>query len=273
MLIKLYHILFEQKEQKKPLTNFAAPEYTLVDISGYGQGLALVYAPGYLRCTRPQHVTPTEYLGMKVNDWLCAMALSFEQHGDNCNGAAEVNNVAGNPKFPAAGGTIYASMSKWLGVPLISDRHTSTSNSAKKAWAKIETSPDWERVVMDGYMTAKPPNPNNDEWKKVYYDVDGSWPNREIIPRDGPKTPHIVVDDCPAPEDADGEWDELNRILGSADGWLYKGPLDVQGMLNRGLDLMKVVEEKIGLKVSRQQKLITNVARDFFGSKYRGISG
>lgn len=263
MCIRLSTLLFEAGG----LTNYAPPEFCLLKVASF-KGLVLVHTNTLLSLIKPQKkITQTKLLDVlehKEQDWLCAMAISYETRRASCSGAMEINNVAANPKFPGAGSTIYACMSKCFRKPIISDRNSSTSDSAKKAWSRIENSPEWKKVPMDGYM--------DDPWEggKTYFDSEGSWPNRIITPRTGPKTPP-TKDDCPAPQEADGDWQELDAIMGTADAWLYIGKINTTGLLRQGQQLLEAVTAASGITLSSYH--ITELARTFFSSRYKGVSG
>lgn len=276
-MIKLYKILFEQQEQLKLLspeqmaapksafshipkivgTDYAAPAFAMVDwLDGSELGLALFHVENFREWVADGRMGSFEH-------WLCAYAGSDEQHQSDCSDAVEVNYIVRSPEFSGAGAAMYALVSNYFKSPITSDRQNSTSNSAKKAWAKIESSSEWTKVDLDNWDGEV----NNKNW----YRINGSWPNRSITSSDEPATPNDESDDCPVPKA--GTNDVVNKKLGTANAWLYNGSLDAESLISNGKDVLFEIADDYGVTREKLKHEIIRKSNTLFTKYYRGIDG
>ena len=142
--MKLYPLLFEQTEPtdepvEKPIrdTNpdrFSGSKYALINIDDRNSEYVLVNIKEFkTRLRDDRYLSPDQ--------WIAASAeLDTDNSGGRCSGASSISIMVASPLFPAAGYFMYCLMSKVAGGPITSDRSSSTSNSAKKTWARIEKS-------------------------------------------------------------------------------------------------------------------------------------
>ena len=283
-MTKLYPILFtEQQQQLKLLSpeqmkappsafnhippgqlktpaRFAPPAYAMIQFHDEGTYLAMINVDMFKRWIDSGRNRET----FPVESWLCAYCGTSEEHPSNeCSGAVEINYMVASPKYPGAGGAMYAFMSKLFGKPITSDRHTSTSNSAKKAWARIEQSGDWKQVPLDNFT-----EPDYSNRKKTYFDDEGHWPSRTITKLPGAKT-RKRSDDCSLPREADSNSDSVNGTLGSADAWLYTGALDPQPLL----DNFESAAEGTHVSAPAAKNYVRNNCQGLFSKFYKGVSG
>jgi hypothetical protein len=284
--MKLYKILFEQEEQLKLLSpeEMKAPESAFKHISVVGtvkeyrppafamidwwndreQGFALFHV-GHFRKWAAEGMLPFE-------SWICAYAGSNERHSRDCGGAVEVSYMVRSPQFPGAGAAMYALISDYYKAPITSDRQSSTSNSAKKAWAKIESSSDWTKVELDNYgdnYGASGPYGHHSGHKK-YFDIKGLWPNRLVSPTTEPKTPNNKQDDCVLPDSIPSL---INKKLGSANAWIYNGPLNAEELLSHGQEVLIAIANESGLERYQLEQEIKNKSNNLFTKYYKGIEG
>ena len=273
-MIKLYKILFEQQEQLKLLSpeqmkapesafshlktpkvskSYAAPTFAVHKWkSGSEHGFALFHVDMLRKWIESQKSFPYE-------KWLCAYASTYNEHRGDCSDAVEVNYIARSPEFPGAGSVMYALVSDYFGAPITSDRQSSTSNSAKKAWANIESSSDWTKVDLDNFKDGP-----------TWYRIDGNWPNRKVKAADEPATPDDS-DDCNLPVAADEEG--INKKLGTADAWLYKGNIDSSSLIDRGYSAISEIADETGGYITDIEKDIESLSNSLFVKYYKGISG
>lgn len=277
-MIKLYKILFEQEEQLKLLspeqmkapksafshipkiggTDYVAPAFAMVDWwDGSEQGFALFHVEKFHKWIADGMYAPFER-------WLCAYAGSNERHQSDCNGAVEVNYMVRSPEFPGAGAAMYALVSDYYKAPITSDRQSSTSNSAKKAWAKIESSSEWTKVDLDNWKEDSYDN-------KTWYRINGSWPNRSITSSDEPATPDDESDDCSIPKA--GTSDGLDRKLGTANAWMYNGSLDAESLISNGQEVLNSIADEFGGTKAELEREIKSKSSKLFTKYYRGIDG
>jgi len=288
--VKLYKILFEQEqlkllrpeEMKAPpsafnhipsnKTDFNGPEFGLFDWKdGYEMALALVHLEKY-----KQYVRSTKF-GSPTFDWICAYAGSTKRHSDDCNGAAEISYMARNPSYPGAGITMYALFSDYLAMPITSDRGSSTSNSAKQAWAKIENSSEWQKFELDNWKTYMA-GETGKAYKK-WYKFKGTWPNRSVTSTDEqgkpaeamPHTPDNDYDDCNVPKA--GTDTAVNKLLGTSDAWLYMGSLNSGELLDRGNDAIQELVADGDYAAKELQYDIKKTANKLFTKYYKGVEG
>lgn len=258
--MKLYPLLFEQTEPtdepvEKPIrdTNpdrFSGSKYALINVFG-GNEYALINIEAFKK-------RMTENNSMPLEQWLAAAAeLDTEESGGSCAGATSISIMVASPVFPAAGYFMYCLMSKVVGGPITSDRSSSTSNSAKKTWARIESSGDWKKVELD--------NHNDSD----YVDVQGTWPSRKVIKLSGPKTPPLD-DDCNLQGDSLAA---INAKLGTANAYTYTGPYSADSLLSLGQDLEEYIADETGMKPNDIDQIIQKAATKLFQTYYKGASG
>jgi len=291
-MIKLYKILLEQSEQPKLLSpeqmkappsafkhlaplhlHFAAPEYALVPwkSSGSEQALTLIHVDKFKKWLDDEE---TSY-----ESWICAYAGTTNDYrsGRECGGAVEVNCMVRSPQFPGAGSTMYALVSSFFGAPITSDRQTSTSNSAKQAWAKIENSSDWSKVELDNYTMKYDPD-LSDEYKK-WHKFTGSWPSRKVIATDvegnpeeaGPHTPNDESDDCKLPDAPTPKI--INKKLGTADAWQYNGSIDTESLISRGEEAFDEIYNESGFSETDLKSKLITYSNKLFMKYYKGEEG
>ena len=268
--MKLYPILFEQTEPtdepvEKPIrdTNpdrFSGSKYALMNVFG-GNEYALINIKAFKK-------RMTENNSMPPEEWIAATAeLDTEESGGSCAGATSISIMVASPLFPAAGYFMYCLMSKVVGGPITSDRGYSTSNSAKKTWARIESSGDWKKVELDNHGNSF----EEDEGKYVdtYFDVQGTWPSRKVIKLSGPKTP---------PEDDDCKLTgyslaAMNLKLGTANAYTYTGPYSADRLLRLGQELEEDIADETGIKSNDIDQIIQEAAGSLFRKYYKGVEG
>jgi hypothetical protein len=272
--MKLYPILFEQQlkllspeQMKAPKsafnhlaatkTNYNAPTFALATWkSGYEQAFGLFHVEKYKKHVASGFAEPVE-------SWLCAYAGTTEQHSADCSGAVEINYIARSPEWQGAGSVMYALVSKHFNAPITSDRKSSTSDSAKKAWAKIEADSNWKKVDLDNWK-------KNDDDAKDWFQFKGSWPNRTIYGSDKPATPN-EADDCRLPPTS---LHSINGVLGTADAWLYQGPLDSKQLLDHGKTVFSEIRRKYdGMSRDDLIEDISDKADQLFRKYYTGVTG
>jgi len=274
--MKLYKILFEQEQQLKLLSpeEMKAPKSAFAHIPTVGtvkeyrppafamidwwndseQGFALFHV-GHFRKWAAEGMLPFE-------SWICAYAGSNERHSRDCGGAVEVSYMVRSPQFPGAGAAMYALISDYYQKPITSDRQSSTSNSAKKAWAKIESSSDWTKVELDNY--------GDHSGHNIYFDIKGTWPNRLVSPTAEPMTPDDEQDDCVLPDSIPSF---INKKLGSANAWIYNGPLNSEEMLSHGQEVLTAIADESGITKAELEREIKNKSNKLFTKYYKGVEG
>ena len=277
-MITLSKILFEQaqtQDQNNAANNHKNPhrftrnKFSLISVDQEVNYYALVNSYSYETSmeliTKDNEPPPSK-------EWLAAFG-SFNPKiaGDslgNCAGATIAATIVASQEYPAAGYAMYALYSKISGKPITSDRNVSTTDSAKKLWAKIETSGDWEKVELDNFS----PMPDPDNFRKRiknFYDISGSWPNRKIEHRpQGAKTPDDPSDDCRLPPWLEDE-NELNKKLGTANAYTYHGPLDPNPLIQSGLELLQQINDDLDIPVNRQKKIIKLAGQEMFHDRYK----
>lgn len=290
--MKLYNILFEQQEQLKLLSpeqmkapksafehipttgtsnDYIAPTFAMVDWwDGSEQGFALIHAEFFKQWVEGGFVGSLE-------TWLCAYAGSNERHSNDCGGAVEVSYMVRSPQFPGAGAAMYALVSDYYKAPITSDRQSSTSNSAKKAWAKIEGSSDWTKVDLDNWKMKFSDKTGKDYVK--WFNFKGTWPNRSVRSTDengdpeevGPMTPDDEHDDCELPKA--GTDDGVNKKLGTANAWIYNGSLNAKELLSHGQEVLLAIADEFGMAKAELKQEIKNKSFKLFTKYYRGVEG
>lgn len=261
--MKLYPLLFEQTEPtdepvEKPIrdTNpdrFSGSKYALINIDDRNSEYVLVNIKEFkTRLRDDRYLSPDQ--------WIAASAeLDTEESGGSCAGATSISIMVASPLFPAAGYFMYCLMSKIVGGPITSDRGSSTSNSAKKTWARIESSGDWKKVELDNY---------NDS-DTYYVDVQGTWPSRKVIKLSGPKTPP-PDDDCKLKGDSLAA---INAKLGTANAYTYTGPYSAERLLNLGEKLLNDTASEIGKDTDYIHNFVQSEATKLFRKYYKGVTG
>lgn len=278
--MKLYKILFEQEEQLKLLSpeemkapksafahiptvgtvnDYTAPVFAMLHWSALSeQSFALIHAERFKQWVEGNMTGPFE-------KWLCAYAGTTERHSSDCGGAVEINYMVRSPQFPGAGGAMYALVSNYYKAPITSDRTSSTSNSAKKAWAKIESGSDWTKVELDNYSN------NGFRGDKDFYDIKGTWPNRSVSPTTEPKTPDDEQDDCVLPPPSNPV--NINKKLGTANAWIYSGPLNAEELLSHCEDVLSDLVGNTEYARSEIETEIKKKSSRMFLRYYKGIEG
>jgi len=251
--MKLYRILFN--EQNSNFTNYNPPTFALIDWrNGEDNGFALFHVENFKKWIENGKVDPFE-------SWLCAFAEINNKHDSDCSKAVEVNYMVRSPVWKGAGSAMYALVSNYFSAPITSDRKNSTSNSAKKAWANIESDSNWKKVYLDNWF-------KHDKEKKTWYQFKGSWPNRTVYKSDKPSTPD-TSDDCSLPG-ASSRQKEIDPILGTADAWIYQGSLNSQQFLHHGNEALKEIAKKNDLFESDLKDIIESFADKLFTKYYTG---
>ena len=272
--MKLYPLLFEQEQLKlfspeemkapesafkhlapsKIKTDYTSNDYGLFSWNNGGvEGFALFHINKF-----KEWIKSGEQLSWET--WICAYAGTEEKHNNNCSGAVEINYMARNPKFPGSGATMYALISSYYRSPITSDRVHSTSDSAKKAWARIESSGEWEKVELDNYSDIE------DDW----YRFKGTWPNRSVTTSDEPSTPD-KYDDCKTPRGIGS--DAVNNKLGTANAWIYHGSLNAHEISEHAEDALPEIAKETGYDRRHLESRIKSTANKLFSKYYQGIEG
>ena len=273
--MKLYNLLFEEEEQLQLFpdepkhhghypssvpSRFISPFYSLVQ-TGSSQRYALIDKQAYLS-DLSNAKGDFKLMVLSYKNWLAATISTRGFDGELCDAAKQIATSAANPKYPGAGYAAYCLMSKLHpGEPFTSDRESSTSNSAKKLWARIENSGEWTRIPLDNFSV-------NDDYDndKTYWKIKGTWPNRKVIPLSKPNT-ESEEDDCIVPGTDSAI---INRRLGSADAWIYKGSLNPQSLISNGERML--TEGNHIIDNSSQRRIISKATNRLFDNRYNGIS-
>jgi hypothetical protein len=278
--MKLYSILFEEEQLQlfpdKPehhgprLTNekgpglFSAPFFSIVAYRGWSNGYALIETSKYLEELKQANAGREVVSNYK--SWIAAMG-EVRSPRSTCKSAYQVSYLASNETYRAAGYAMYCFLSKLVGEPITSDREGSTSNSAKIAWARIETSGEWTRVFLDNYTSDGNVYDSDEDPSTTYWKVDGTWPRRKLIDLDEPAT-EDTADDCQLPGD---NGTQANQKLGSGHAWIYKGSLNPEPLLAAGSTMLSNGEDYF--LQNRQQDIISEAANKLFRERYKGVSG
>lgn len=250
-MIKLYKILFEQQEST---VNYVAPTFGLLEWKdGSEHALALFHIDNFKKWIELDRNSPFE-------KWLCSYAATYNQHKNDCSGAVEVNFMVRSPEFAGAGSVMYALVSNFFQAPITSDRQGSTSNSAKKAWAKFESSSDWTKVDLDNYG----------DRESKWYRINGAWPNRSLSLANKPATPD-ESDDCQLPYA--GTEEGINNKLGTANAWLYKGSINSGELISRANEALDEIANNLGKSRINLEDDIKIFSNKLFSKYYKGISG
>lgn len=131
-----------QQPGSSSVISYTAPNFALfVNEEGNTPDLTLVNVPALLRYLTPGNVHDP----LPLYD-IIAGYISLRDSGNECLTAMQVELVAGSPKYPGAGMTMYALASDHFSTPITSDRHMSTSKQGQQTWAKIESdTANWQR--------------------------------------------------------------------------------------------------------------------------------
>jgi hypothetical protein len=213
---------------------FKAPEYGCSFFAFEGVSMFVMFHVGKLE----EAVNTGKFEQGVWEEYLCSFAKAgklglFPENG-NCSGAFDIEHVAANPKFPGAGYVCYAATSSLLKKPITSDRKNSSSEAAKKSWARIEQSPEWKKVPLDSFTGSHPSGGANNlnSWVKI----SGNWPNRKVQMTDKPRT-KTENDDCKVPGFGTKG---VNYYLGTADAWLYIGSsIDAVSLKSNGEEALR----------------------------------
>jgi hypothetical protein len=272
--MKLYPILFEQTEPtneptavEKPIrdTNpdrFSGSKYALININDSDSEYVLVNIQAFkTRLRDDRYLSPEEWIA-------AAGEPETDSNIGSCSGATPISIMVASPLFPAAGYFMYCLMSKIVGGPITSDRGSSTSNSAKKTWARIESSGDWKKVELDNHGNSFDENEN--DWVDTYFDIHGTWPDRKLDKLEGPKTPP-EDDDCKLPKGNSSK--EINDKLGTANAYTYTGPYSAERLLNLGEKLLNDTASEIGKDTDYIHNFVQSEATKLFRKYYKGVTG
>lgn len=270
--MKLYPILFEQTEPtnepvEKPIrdTNpdrFSGSKYALINVNDSDNEYVLINIEAF------EKRMLLEDTSMLPEEWIAASAeLDTESGGGRCSGATSISIMVASPVFPAAGYFMYCLMSKVVVGPITSDRDSSTSNSAKKTWARIESSGDWKKVELDNHGHSF--DEDKGKYVDTYFDIHGTWPDRKLDKLPGPKTP-TEDDDCKLKGDSPKA---MNLKLGTANAYTYTGPYSADRLLRLGQELVEYIADEIGKDTSYIHKVIQGAATKLFHTYYKGVTG
>ena len=270
--MKLYPLLFEQTEPtdepvEKPIRDtdpdrFSGSKYALININDSNSEYVLVNIKAFkTRLRDDRYLSPEEWIA-------AAGEPETDSNIGSCSGATPVSIMVASPLFPAAGYFMYCLMSKIVGGPITSDRGSSTSNSAKKTWARIESSGDWKKVELDNHGNSFDENEN--DWVDTYFDIYGTWPDRKLDKLEGPKTPE-EDDDCKLPKGNSSK--EINDKLGTANAYTYTGPYSAERLLNLGEKLLNDTASEIGKDTDYIHNFVQIEATKLFRKYYKGITG
>ena len=262
--VKLYPILFESEKQ---IFSYTPPTFALFQIDA--TVLSLVHVPSLIK-----HIKD----GPKQSEGAMAVIagmISLRDSGDKCLTAFQVEYIAGSPKYPGAGITMYALASKHLGGPLTSDRNHSSSVAARETWAKIETDGNWKMAGtgLDNYAIVKHPLFNQIN-NKTYIDIKGKYPNRTTSwNKDNPSTPRTPeeIDDCPLPTKYGDvkDLDQIANIVGTANAYTYTGPLQPEPLIKHGQEvLQKLTGSLANPRNEDALTVITRLSEELFQLRY-----
>ena len=257
-MIKLSKILFESTD-----VSYTAPTFCLLKTKGsLGTVLALVK-------TEPFKNIFTRYNPLDISidtvEETCAAFVEVKQTEHGCMLALEVKYVASSTEYPGAGKAIYELAGEFFGQPLTSDRSHSTSDAAKKRWAKIEQDKsNWKSVGanedLDNYFY-----PVSGE--KMFVKFSGHYPNRKVKEL-GPEgqTPE-TIDDCKLPTQygLDTELDDISNNLGTAGAYEYIGPAKVGPLFEEGLKVIDNLDNPKKVSVDEVLELMTDA---LFNTRY-----
>lgn len=256
--MKLYKILFEQKGGN---ISYAPPDFALyTKQDGDETILGLLHIPSleeFLKSGKPNTTNNDIYQ-------FCAGMVVCRESTDGCLGAMQISVIASSPIWKGAGTSMYALASSYFGSPIISDRSHSDSIASKKAWAKIEASPEWKMAGI-GLDNFAPTSPN-----KTYMDIQGTFPNRTATILDGPKTPE-EIDDCPLPTKG-GELSHpqaMQSVLGTANAYRYNGPLSAQPLVSNFQKVLPQLQELAGPNNIDINSLLTDSFVTLFKVRYK----
>lgn len=261
-----------QQPGSSSVISYTAPNFALfVNEDGNTPDLTLVNVPALLRYL----TLGNAHDPVPLYD-IIAGFISLRDSGDECLTAMQVELVAGSPKYPGAGMTMYALASNHFSTPITSDRQMSTSKQGKQTWAKIESdTANWQRggvqldnygqIIDDGADDWSDVNPSGDDSDQAtgsaapsakkassapdrhYMDIVGTYPHRSIGLRQGPRTPS-TVDDCPVPNKYGNVKDVsvMADNLGTAEVWTYKGPIKAAPLIQAANKLTTIIANKRG---------------------------
>ena len=275
-MITLSKILFEQTQDQNLAANnhkdphrFTKNKFALISVDQEANYYALVNSYSY---ETTMELISKDNEQSPSKEWLAAFGsfnpkIAGNSIG-NCADATIAGTIVSSQEYPAAGYAMYALYSKISGTPITSDRNVSTTDSAKRLWAKIENSADWEKIELDNFFP-KPDLDNYPKRIKTFYDIHGSWPDRKINHRpQGAKTPDDPSDDCRLPPWRDDE-SELDKKLGTANAYMYNGPLDPNPLIQAGLELLQQINDDFDIPINRQKKIIKTAGQEMFHDRYK----
>lgn len=223
--MKLYNILFEEPKQQ-------------IDYGNPNQFALLVSDKRFVLIDKQQYIQHlTSEVELDIPSYIAAWAYPKNVHTKDCNGAVEINYIVSSPYFKGAGSAMHKIISKYYNKPIISDRDNSDTDFSKKAWNRTETNPEFKKLELDNYgekwRNGKRIRGGNHYYDSLdWFDIKNHWPNRVIDVNDKPKTIDNEKDDCMVPDDSDYQPEKLDQVLGTADAYLYTGPLDPQSLID-----------------------------------------
>jgi len=212
MTVSLYSLIYEGAER----TDYLAYPYALAK-GKRGVTLVLYNVEKY----------PNDYV---------AAYIKVTDNKNLCPAALQVAQIVRGPSYPGAGEVMYKIASTVFGRPITSDRYLSTSDSAKKAWAKMGNDSSMQKTELDNWVY----NQDN-ETKTFFQNIDVA--AQTATPSSEPKTPS-PADDCVLPSDPIDPQDPNSTKtaiakLGSPDA--FQAKVNVSAIL---ANHAKAVEEK-----------------------------
>lgn len=256
--MKLYNILFEEPKQQ-------------IDYGDADKFALLVSDNRFVLIDKQQYIQHlTSEVELDVAEYLAAWAKCENKHTDDCNGAVEINYIVASPNFKGAGTAMHKIISKYYGKPIISDRDIWDNDLSKQAWTRTETNPEFQKLELDNYgekwRNGKRIRGGDHYYDSLdWFDIQGHWPKRTIKTNDKPKTIDNEKDDCMVPDESDYQPEKLDKVLGTADAYLYTGPLDPQPLID-SFDDMKdyLANQDVPVSEEALKKDGLNMFRSFY---------
>ena len=62
---------------------------------------------------------------------------------------------------------------------------------------------------------------------------------------------------------------ELDKKLGTANAYIYHGPLDPNPLIQSGLELLQQINDDLDIPVNRQKKIIKLAGQEMFHDRYK----
>ena len=259
--MKLFNILFEETKQR---IDYGNPIQFALLVSD--NRFVLIDKQQYIK-----HLTTQDKLD--VAQYLAAWAKCENKHTDDCNGAVEINYIVASPYFKGAGTAMHKIISKYYKKPIISDRDNWDTDLSKQAWKRTETNPEFKKLELDNYgekwRNGKRIKGHDHYYDSLdWFDIKGHWPNRVIDVNDKPKTIDNEKDDCMVPDESDYLPKKLDQVLGTADAYLYTGPINTEALIDSFDNLLDDMETMYDVQISREA--LTKAGYDMFADLYPG---